>query len=171
VSQSFPLEPATLPPSIPVSAGAMIFDGQGRLLILDPAYKKGWTIPGGVMEPTGESPWDACRREVFEECGLRVEAARLAAVDTRPARPGRATQLRLLFDCGALDDDALAAIELCDEEILGYRLAPPAQALELLRPPVRRRVASALAVAPACCYLEDGQPVPGVVSPTPRSMA
>ena len=162
MSPSVVFEPSELPVGIPVSAGAMIFDGQGRLLILDPSYKKGWTIPGGVLEATGESPWDACRREVFEECGLHVSVARLAAVDTRPARPSKPTQLRLLFDCGVLPDDVLAGIELGDEEILDFRLAPPGEALELLRPPVRRRVASALAAAPACCYLEDGLPVAGI---------
>src|SRR5216683_1070432 len=47
---------------IPVSAGALIFDRAGRLLILKPTYKSGWTIPGGVMEADGETPWEACRR-------------------------------------------------------------------------------------------------------------
>ena len=32
-------------PRIPALAGALIFDKQGRLLILKPNYKKGWTIP------------------------------------------------------------------------------------------------------------------------------
>ena len=40
-------------PAIPVSAGALIFDRSGRLLILKPTYKSGWTIPGGVMEADG----------------------------------------------------------------------------------------------------------------------
>ena len=53
-------------PAIPVSAGALIFDRAGRLLILKPTYKTGWTIPGGVMEADGETPWEACRREVRE---------------------------------------------------------------------------------------------------------
>ena len=76
-------------PAIPVSAGAMIFDQSGRLLILKPTYKSGWTIPGGVMEADGETPWDACRREVSEECGLDVRSGRLACVDFRTPRPDR----------------------------------------------------------------------------------
>ena len=43
-------------PAIPASAGAMIFDRAGRLLILKPIYKSGWTIPGGVMEAAGRRP-------------------------------------------------------------------------------------------------------------------
>ena len=76
-------------PRIPVSAGAMVFDRSGRLLILKPTYKSGWTIPGGVMEADGETPWQACRREVLEECGIDVRAGRLACTDFRPARPDR----------------------------------------------------------------------------------
>ena len=58
---------ATPLPGIPVSAGALIFDRAGLLLILKPTYKSGWTIPGGVMEADGESPWEACR----VRCGRR----------------------------------------------------------------------------------------------------
>ena len=88
-------------PAIPASAGAMIFDSAGRLLILKPVYKSGWTIPGGVME-AGETPWAACQREVREECGLTVQRGRLACVDFRPPRSGKPGGLRFLFDCGAL---------------------------------------------------------------------
>src|SRR5690349_18425225 len=87
-------------PAIPVSAGALIFGPAGRLLILKPVYKSGWTIPGGVMEADGETPWQACRREIREECGIDVHSARLACMDFRPPRPGRAGGIRFLFDCG-----------------------------------------------------------------------
>ena len=68
-------------PAIPASAGALIFDRSGRLLILKPTYKTGWTIPGGVMEADGETPWEACRREVREECGLEVRGGRGAGAE------------------------------------------------------------------------------------------
>jgi len=70
----------TIPlPAIPVSAGALIFDRKGRLLILNPTYKSGWTIPGGVMEADGESPWEACQREVREETGIEVSHGWISA--------------------------------------------------------------------------------------------
>ena len=126
-------------PGIPVSAGALIFDRKRRLLILKPTYKSGWTIPGGVMEADGESPWRACQREVREECGLAVSTGRLACVDFRPPRPGRPGGIRFLFDCGVLDDAAL----------------------RLLRGPIRRRVRAALAGS-GPFYLEGGRPVVGL---------
>jgi ADP-ribose pyrophosphatase YjhB (NUDIX family) len=153
-------------PAIPVSAGALIFDGKGRLLILKPTYKSGWTIPGGVMEADGESPWQACKREVREECGLIVGTGRLACVDFRRPRPGRPGGIRYLFDCGRLDDEALRGIELQPDEVSEHRLVKPGKALTLLRGPIRRRVRAAFAAADTGCavYLEDGRPVPEVTA-------
>jgi 8-oxo-dGTP pyrophosphatase MutT (NUDIX family) len=148
-------------PAIPASAGALIFDGAGRLLILKPTYKSGWTIPGGVMEADGETPWQACQREVREECGLEVQSGRLACVDFRRPRPGRPGGMRFLFDCGAMDDASLSAITLQPEEISEHRLAGMKTALTLLRGPVRRRVKAA-SRATGFVYLEEGRPVPGV---------
>jgi 8-oxo-dGTP diphosphatase len=148
-------------PAIPASAGAMIFDRKGRLLILKPTYKSGWTIPGGVMEADGETPWQACQREVREECGLDVRAGRLACVDFRRPRPGRPGGIRFLFDCGALDDASLRAVVLQPEEISEHRIVRVHDALTLLRGPIRRRVGAAFQAA-AFVYLEDGHLVPGI---------
>jgi 8-oxo-dGTP diphosphatase len=148
-------------PAVPVSAGALIFDRAGRLLILKPTYKSGWTIPGGVMEADGETPWDACRREVREECGIDVRAGRLACVDFRPGRRGRAGGIRFLFDCGPASQAALDAITVQPEEIAEFRLVPLDTALVLLRSPIRRRVRAATKHR-RCVYLENGRPVPGI---------
>jgi 8-oxo-dGTP diphosphatase len=148
-------------PAVPASAGALIFDQADRLLILKPTYKSGWTIPGGVMEADGETPWDACRREVREECGIEVRGGRLACVDFRPGRPGQPGGIRFLFDCGPADDAALAVITLQPEEIEEYLLAPLDTALNLLRKPIRRRVRAATRHR-RCVYLENGRRVTGV---------
>ncbi|HTQ94536.1 MAG TPA: NUDIX hydrolase [Streptosporangiaceae bacterium] len=149
----------TIPiPAIPVSAGALIFDREGRLLILKPTYKSGWTIPGGIMEADGESPWEACRREVREETGIEVGRGRLAAMDFRRPRPGRPGGIRFLFDCGKVSDAALADLKLQPEEISESRLVPLPDALTLLRGPIRRRVKAATQ-GRAPVYLEDGHPV------------
>jgi 8-oxo-dGTP diphosphatase len=147
-------EPMSLP-AIPVSAGALIFDSAGRLLILKPTYKSGWTIPGGVMEADGESPWEACQREVREETGLEVSRGRLAAMDFRPAKPGRLAGIRYLFDCGQASDGELASVKLQPEEISDSRLVHLPEAFTLLRGPISRRVQSA---TQGHFYLEDGRP-------------
>ncbi|MEI2779328.1 MAG: NUDIX hydrolase [Tetrasphaera sp.] len=149
------------PPRLPVSCGAIVRDRQGRLLIVKPTYKKGWTLPGGIMEANGETPWEACQREVREETGLELRAGRLAAVDTRPARPDRPLGIRFLFDAGALPDDVLAAARPQESEIAEIRLLPATEALPLLRKAIRRRVSAVIDTA-AAVYLEDGDRVDGI---------
>jgi 8-oxo-dGTP pyrophosphatase MutT (NUDIX family) len=127
--------------------------------VLNPTYKGGWTLPGGVVEADGETPWDACRREVREECGLVVDTGRLRCVDFLRPREGRPGGLRLLFDCGTVGDAALADLVLQVEEISESRLVRVDKALKMLSGPVRRRVAAAVASPRAVPYLEDGRPV------------
>jgi 8-oxo-dGTP pyrophosphatase MutT (NUDIX family) len=148
-------------PRIPASAGALIFNASGRLLILKPSYKKGWTIPGGQIDADGESPWEACRRETLEECGLVVERGRLICVDFLRPRPSRPGGVRFLFDCGSVGDEQLAAIRLQEGEIEDHRFAELAEATELLSGPLRRRV-SAAAGGKRCIYLEEGRPLSAV---------
>jgi 8-oxo-dGTP diphosphatase len=151
-------------PRVPASAGALLFDQRGRLLILDPTYKRHWTIPGGQLEADGETPWQACRRETREECGIEIERGRLVCVDFRPPKSaGRPGGLRFVFHCGILGDKQREGISLQVEEISEYRFVDLDQAAEMLSGPIRRRVL-ACAGADRCVYLEDGRPVSSVTS-------
>lgn len=72
--------------------GAVIKDGQGRLLLVRRGHPPGeglWSIPGGRVE-AGETDAAALEREVLEETGLRVAVGRLAGVVDRPG-PGGVT--------------------------------------------------------------------------------
>lgn len=151
------------PPRVPMSVGALIADQGGRLLVLKPTYKSGWTIPGGQMEADGETPWEACRREVHEECSLVVTRGRLVCVDFLRPRPDRAGGLRLLFDCGRLPEIEAAGIVVQAGEIADFRFVDQAEADELLRPAVRRRV-QAVRTSSTVVYLEEGRPVESVPS-------
>lgn len=146
-------------PRIPASAGALVWDRKGRLLILKPTYKGGWTIPGGIIEADGETPWEACRRETREECGLEVRRGRLVCVDFLRPRPGRPGGMRFLFSCGTFRDSVLSGIVLQEAEISAYRLARVDRALRRLSGPVRRRVTAAVNNSGKLQYLEDGRPV------------
>lgn len=156
-----PEEPAREPlPRVPASAGALLWDRKGRLLVLNPTYKGGWTLPGGVMEADGETPWEACRREVREECGLDVDRGRLVCVDFLRPRNGKAGGIRFLFDVGAVTDEQIASIVLQPDEISEHRFVKVKDALELLSGPVRRRVGAATSSRDGVLvYLEDGRPL------------
>lgn len=146
-------------PRIPASAGALVWDRKGRLLILKPTYKSGWTLPGGIVEADGETPWEACQREAMEECGLRLRRGKLVCVDFLRPRPGRPGGMRFLFDTGPFDTATLAGIVLQEEEISSYHLARPERALSRLSGPVRRRVAAVVSRPGRLNYLEDGRRV------------
>ena len=63
---------------------AAIFDDDGRILCVRLNYgSRGWTTPGGRVEPS-ESPFDALAREVVEETGLEVEPGELLGVYGKP---------------------------------------------------------------------------------------
>lgn len=151
------------PPQLPASAGALIFNTDHELLILEPTYKKGWTVPGGAMEADGESPWDACRREVLEETGLVVAEGRLVVVDTRPSKRTGTLGLRFLFHCGALNAEEIGSIRLQESEIRAHRFVDRETAHDLLSKPVARRVDAAWD-ARSPLYLENGRAVPGVAN-------
>ena len=149
-------------PRVPASAGALLFDAQSRLLVLKPSYKRGWTIPGGQLEQDGETPWEACRRETREECGIEIAGGRLVCVDFRPPKPPRRPGgLRFLFDCGELGAEQLEGVRLQTGEILECRFVDLDEAARLLSGPVRRRVLAAVGTD-RCLYLEDGRPVDSV---------
>ena len=149
-------------PRVPASAGALLFDRRGRLLVLNPTYKRHWTIPGGQLEATGETPWQACRRETREECGIQIERGRLVCIDFRPPKDARRPGgLRFVFHCGVLDADQVAGLSLQRAEISEHRFVGLDAAAGLLSGPVRRRVL-ACARADRWVYLEDGRPVAGV---------
>jgi 8-oxo-dGTP diphosphatase len=69
------------------AAGAIIFDGDGRLLLirrLRPPGAGRWSVPGGKCGPD-EAAAAACVRECREETGLLVEVERHAGRVWLPA--------------------------------------------------------------------------------------
>lgn len=66
-----------------VAAFGMIFDEQGRILLVHRTDYDLWNLPGGALE-NAESPVDGAKREVKEETGLDVEILKLIGVYTKP---------------------------------------------------------------------------------------
>ena len=68
-------------PRFAVTAGAVVCDERGRVLLLRHVLRRGsgWGIPGGFLTG-GEQPEEAVRREVREETGLELGGVELAFV-------------------------------------------------------------------------------------------
>jgi 8-oxo-dGTP diphosphatase len=144
-------------PGVIASAGGLIGDGAGRLLVVKPNYRDYWTLPGGVCE-LGESPQDCCAREVREEIGLPLRVGRLLVVDWRPPPdygPQARPSLHFIFDCGVLP--SLSGATLQAEELDDCRFAPESELVSLLPDNSMQRVRAALAALSSGCvrYVPD----------------
>ncbi len=76
--------------------GAVVTDGQGRLLMIKRGHEPGaglWSIPGGRIEP-GETDAEALVREMLEETGLAVEVGSLIGSVQRPGLDGAVIDIR-----------------------------------------------------------------------------
>ncbi|MCB8921020.1 MAG: NUDIX hydrolase [Ardenticatenaceae bacterium] len=139
-------------------AGALFFDEQERLLILQPTYKQVWEIPGGVIE-LGESPREACYREVEEELGLARPPERLLCVDYLHNSADKTEAVGFVFLGGRLTAVDIAQIRLPADELASYRFLPVADALPYFSQRMQQRVAMCLEAIEAggTFYLEDQQ--------------
>jgi 8-oxo-dGTP pyrophosphatase MutT (NUDIX family) len=135
----------------------MLDDG-GRVLLVEPNYKDHWEIPGGIIE-VGETPSQACAREIAEELGLVRAPGRLLVVDWAP-HPEQGDRVLFVFDGGTVTAAEIAAIRLQPEELDSYVFLPPADAVDRLIPRLRRRVTAALRAREEgrIAYLEHGVP-------------
>jgi len=137
----------------PSAAAALIRSHDDRVVIVEPTYTDHWNLPGGEIE-IGESPLDACRREVREELGLDLPIDRLLCVDYLRVRDA----FRFLFDGGRVDDGFIDRCVLPADELRSARFATVDDATALLHPQAARRVRHCLSNFDATLYLEDGEP-------------
>jgi 8-oxo-dGTP pyrophosphatase MutT (NUDIX family) len=127
-----------------VAADVLITDRAGRVLLVDPTYKEGWDLPGGMVE-ANEPPRAAAERELREELGLTLSVGRLLLVEWVPPHGPWDDQLMFIFDGGVLDDLAVANLRPADEELAGLQFATLADAKPLLKPRLWSQLDKALA--------------------------
>jgi 8-oxo-dGTP pyrophosphatase MutT (NUDIX family) len=96
-----------------VAAGAL-FVKNDQVLLVRKTYGERWDIPGGYVD-RGESPAEACRRELREELGLDRKIGRLLVMDWAP-HDNEGDKILFVFDGGSLDDDG-ASITLDHDEL------------------------------------------------------
>ena len=147
-------------PSKRMSAGLLLLDTHGRLLVVEPVYKETWEIPGGVVE-ANESPRQAAQREVAEELGLACEPGRLLGIDYTAEDDDRTESIHFIFQGPVLTEAQINRIRLDPQEIRSYRLLPPKKATKLLNKRLRRRVRRCLRVCgkKRTLYMEDQRPI------------
>jgi 8-oxo-dGTP diphosphatase len=114
-----------LAPRHRVGVAGIVFDGDGRILLLEHVYRhripRG--LPGGWVGK-GEDPAAALRRELREEVGLDVEPEQiiLCASSGRTRRLFSSSSLNIIFRCrlaGGEPDPGRSS------EILAFRWADP----------------------------------------------
>ena len=67
-----------------VGCSASVFDSEKqKVLLVRRTDNDKWAVPGGYME-AGENFSEACKREVWEETGLKVTIKRLIGIYTSP---------------------------------------------------------------------------------------
>lgn len=142
-----------------MASGALFFDDQGRVMLLEPTYKDYREIPGGYVE-TGESPLQACIREVREELGIAPGIGRLLAVDWAP-NPSEGDKVLYIFDGGVLPSELQGQIQLQATEIRAYEYHPASVVADLTIPRLARRIGAAVEARRQgrVAYLEHGHDV------------
>lgn len=142
-------------PGKQVAAGCLFTDESGSVLLVKPAYKEPWEIPGGSVE-ANESPLAACSREIQEELGIELPVGRLLCVDYRHAVDGvRGDALRFVFFGGVLTAAHTSKFVLRPDELLDWKFVAMDQLDEYVIPVMARRLRSCTVPAGAH-FLEEG---------------
>lgn len=140
-----------------IAAAMLLTDRCGAMLIVEPTYKQGFEILGGVVED-GESPRAGAAREVAEELGITRTPGALLVIDHVPADRRRTEGLVVVFDGGQIDDPA--TLVLARDELRSHAFVAPDRLGEFLPALQTRRALAALRARGqgTTVYLEDGHP-------------
>ena len=155
--KSTPYNFATMPTKR-MAAGAIFLNAAGNILLVKPTYRPDWLIPGGTIE-AGESPSDACRREIKEELDLDISCDKLLCIEYLSASTPQTESVHFVFYGGILTMTQIQQIVLPPSELSNCHFSPIEEALTLLGSRLARRVPHCLQALQEECiiYLEDGR--------------
>lgn len=131
-----------------VDVRAVVLNPAGEVLLTRERSDGAWSLPGGWADP-GESPTQIAVREVFEETGRTVRAARLLAVMDKaqhPHPPDLWAVYKLFVQCdltGAGGAAHAENLETLDSAFFAVDALPPLSLPRNLPEQVRRVVALA----------------------------
>ena len=147
-----------------VAAGVLFTDDEDRVLMVVPSYKDYLDIPGGYVE-NGETPYQAARREVFEELGIKPSIGRLLVADWWEQSPEEAggPKLLLVFDADRLTDDQIRRMSVDGVEILDFEFKAVDEISGFTIPRLANRISLAMDARATehTVYLENGLPATG----------
>ena len=120
-----------------VGAGALIFDPDGRVLMIKNRLRRSWEYPAGGADGK-ESPLETCVREVGEEVGLRLGRYRLIGVDFwYKLTPNGNLLFTFAHEITAVQAATVKAQEF---EVMEWKWATRTEALELVPTRLRPRM-------------------------------
>ena len=92
-----------------VTTGAMLFDDDGRILLLEHVFRpdSGWGIPGGFLSGS-EQPQDGLRRELREEVSIEIDEVEFLFARTLP----RPRQVEIYFRARVIGDPKPSSFEI-----------------------------------------------------------
>lgn len=107
-------------PKFRAAVAAMIFDGQGRILLFKHTYRKfEWGIPAGGLE-YGEQPDKAIVREFLEETGMQISVERLLLAES--SRDDH--NISLIYLCKIMHGTFQASSEISEIRYFGLNELP-----------------------------------------------
>lgn len=143
-----------------VSAGMLIRDDTGRVLLVEPSYKDSWEIPGGTVEPD-EAPWTTAVREVREEIGVDRACGNLLVMDYVPSENDTLPErIAFVFDGGTIDPAKVSNL-VFGPEVVGAALCSAEDIRERVKPLLADRIAAALksTASGTTTMCERGKPI------------
>lgn len=112
-----------------VIVGALVFNPQGKMLLISqPAWNNKYCVPGGHVE-WGEKLEDATAREVYEETGLKVSDMKFFNIDENILGIGRSDKKHFIFinyTCKSREEKVILS-----EEATEFRWVKPEEACRL----------------------------------------
>ncbi len=96
-----------------------------KILIVQKSYKKGWSIPGGILK-RGETWQQAAVRETFEEVGIHLEEKALVFIKEVPGDLGPCDRARMF----EVQMESPPTVKIDEREIVNAQFVTPDEAMQ-----------------------------------------